>query len=109
MRLQRTVPCPIQGHYVGNLTACKCDDHECVRFSDARADFLYEGRFHEHWGVFQKSGWNAYVLRESGGESFPVSIHTGWLFLKIKYADKSRRIFKEDWLVRDFHFLRWMP
>jgi hypothetical protein len=29
--------------------------------------------------------------------------------LKIKYADESRRLFKEDWLLRDFHFLRWMP
>jgi hypothetical protein len=107
--IRLAVPCPIQGDFVGNLTACKCDDHECVRFSGGRAGFFYETCLRENWGLYQKTGWNTFVLRENNGEPFPITIHTGWLFMKLRYADESRRVFKEDWLQRDFRFLRWMP
>ncbi len=103
------VPCPIRGNYVGNLTACKCDDHECVRFSGGRADFLYEGKFHEHWGGYQKTGWNTYVLRGDGPEQSPVTLHTGWFFLTVKYPPESRHFYKDDWLQRDFFLFRWIP
>ena len=104
------VPCPIQGDYVGNMTACKCDLHEFVTFSGGGADFFFSGHDnHEHWGGYQKTGWNTYVLREDGAEEFPVTLHTGWLFLTVKYAPESRHFYKEDWLLRDFLLFRWMP
>src|SRR5436309_7190367 len=106
--IRLAVPCPIQGDYVGNMTACNCDVHEFVRFSGRRADFLGHGH-HQHWGRYQKTGWNTYVLKEDGAEQFPVTLHTGWLFLTVKYAPESRRIYKDDWLLRDFFLFRWMP
>ena len=107
--IRLTVPCPIQGDYFGNMTACKCDEYrDVVRFAGGQASFSEHGS-HKQWGRYQKTGWNTYVLREDDAEEFPVTLRTGWLLMTITYAPMSRHFNKRDELVRDFFPLRWIP
>jgi hypothetical protein len=121
--IRLAVPCPIRGHYIGNLTAStEVGVDTSVRFSDGRADFHSKGDLREHggppiepWGRYQKTGWNTYVLTEAdpepgpNGKLLPITLHAGWFFLKLNYAPESRRVMKEDYLYRDFLLFRWMP
>lgn len=119
--LRLAVPCPLLGNYIGNVTFDTEDDyHTHVRFSDGRADFITCHRGHarpviEHWGRYEKTGWNTYLLMEDNPkrqidvEPFPITLHVGWFFVDLSYAPESRHVMKEDELCRDFHILRWMP
>ena len=91
------LPIPLHGNWVSRLTFHLCDDQAFCRFVDGRVTFYHEHNNPKPDGTYAKVGWHSYRWDSNHNGGKPITVHSGWLFVRYEGVGTNGTI----WGFRD--------